>query len=530
MTDKYPVRAEIDFSWSRSSLSGLRPESAPRLDQKDVDPPGSLTRAAGPVLAQLAVELGETVAVVILADHEARIMSLHCMERPLLRTISSLGVVPGARFGEDNIGTNAIGTPLEVRRPVAVRGHEHFNNAFKGFSCYGHPIIHPVTRRLHGILDVSYRCGDEHLLFELLLRRVAREIEERLQADSPQSHQRLVAAFRQASRAHNRAVVALGHEIVLATPAALDLLEAPDYATLWAYAGAVAPDGAARHRLALTSGLVVRLDIEAVGRHDGVLIGLVPQDGGTASWRRTQEPDGWPLLVIGEPGSGRTTAALGATGNDPAVIDAADVLSRGEEGWAGRCRELLDGEGPAVIIENIQLLSERLTIVLARWLRATARRVVLTSTPGDHVNDVHAALTGLCADRRDLLPLRLRRPEIPGLAQRMLAATTAAGRVRLTSATLRILTAQPWPGNLTELQRVIDTLTMARSAGDITPADIPASHRRVSAPGTPFEQAEADVIVAAIRAAGGNKLRAAQALGVSRSTLYNRLHALHLES
>jgi transcriptional regulator of acetoin/glycerol metabolism len=155
--------------------------------------------------------------------------------------------------------------------------------------------------------------------------------------------------------------------------------------------------------------------------------------------------------------------------------------------------------------------------------------VALTSTPGDHLDGVHAPLVVMCGDRRDLLPLRRRRHEIPKLAQRMLAEVTDAGRARLTSDTLRTLAAQPWPGNLAELRRVVETVAGIRSAGDIIPSDLPSSHRRSAEPASPLRQAEREVVVAALEAAGGNRLQAARALGVSRSTLYNRMRALRID-
>ncbi len=522
-----PERPEIVLSWQRSRLFGLERETAPRLEGSAAEEHDHLARAARPLLDRLHDDLGGTPAGIFLADGSGQIVTTRCPDRSLAGKMADLGITAGVELGEDRVGTNAVGTPAEIRAGMLIRGPEHFMTTFWGFACYGHPIVHPLTRHLEGVLDISCRYGDEHPLFPQLVRRVVGDIEDQLYRASPRSHHRLLAAFEAAARRRGRAVVALGEGFVLATPAALDLLEAADHAALRAYAQ---DTGAGRERtehITLSSGRTARLSCAAVDSGDGVLIDIVL--GAKDAAEQPAVLDGWPLLIVGEPGTGRTTAAIRAGGRDSTVLDAADALGRGERRWAHHVSRQLEGRGPAVIVENVQLLSERATALLAKELRSTDRVVVLTSTPGCHLGDEHASLAGLCGSQRRLAPLRHRRPEIPRLAQQMLATAAGTADVRLTAAALNVLAAQSWPGNLSELRRVVERLARARSAGDITPADIPPSHRRPPAPASPFAEAERDVILAAVDAAHGNKVRAAQALGISRSTLYNRIRALRLD-
>jgi hypothetical protein len=56
--------------------------------------------------------------------------------------------------------------------------------------------------------------------------------------------------------------------------------------------------------------------------------------------------------------------------------------------------------------------------------------------------------------------------------------------------------------------------------------------RRPGCPGRPLarlEQAEARAIMTAVREAGGNKHRAAESLGIARSTLYRKVRALGID-
>ncbi|RMI28866.1 transcriptional regulator [Nocardia stercoris] len=516
------VRPEIAASWARSRLSGLRADSPPLLER---DPVGgtALARAAAPVLRWMSAELEGASFGLVLADRDARVVDVAATDPAIGDAMHQLGFRPGVRMGEDVIGTNAIGTPLETRQEVLIRGPEHFLTALRGFTCYGHPIFHPGTRRLAGVLDIGGPATGDHRSLRPLARRMVHDIEERLLRDVSRNQDRLLHAFQTAARRRGRPVMVVGQGLVLATPAALDLLDPTDHAAVRTCAEQTA---VATVRLTLASGRDVVLECTPVADADGVRVDIVPDHGGRATEPRAAAR--LPLLVVGEPGSGRTTAARKAAGPEARTLDAAEIVRVGERSWANALSAALDGQGPTLIVENVQLLSEQLTTLLAGYLRADHRDLVLTVTPGDHLSGTHAALASLCGSRRDLLPLRRRRHEIPHLAQRMLAGVDGADRLRLTSDTLRVLAAQPWPGNLAELDRVVRALARARSAGDLIPADLPMAYRGGPAPGSPLRQAEREVIVAAIEAAGGNKQRAARALGVSRSTLYNRMRALRI--
>ncbi|WP_439943948.1 sigma-54-dependent Fis family transcriptional regulator [Streptomyces sp. BBFR115] len=522
------VRPEIESSWSRSRLNGLRQDGEPALTHGTVAGGGILVRAALPVLDRGQAELDEARCALVLADREAHVIDVRCGDGMFRKALAAFGIVPGVRFGEEQVGTNAVGTPLETRQGLLVCGTDHFMTAFRGFACYGHPIIHPITRRTEGVVNIGAFSGEEHPLFAPLVRRIVRDIEDRLQMDSTRTQRRLLAAFQAAARSPRRPVMVVGQGIVLATPAALALLEPADHAAVQACVEGMRPGGEVNHRLTLVCGRTVRLKCAPVDGADGALIDIVADRPDRREAAGTALAADWPLLVVGEPGSGRTTEAQRAAGPDACVLDATDSVWQGEQTWAKGMAALLESTGDPVIIENVQLLSEQVTALAAKCVRTARRRTVLTSTPGEHLDAVHAPLAALCNARCDLLPLRRRRHEIPRLAQSMLADELGAGRARLTADSLRVLAAQSWPGNLAELRRVVQFVAGRRSAGDIVPADLPASHRGVPAPTSPLRQAEREVIVAAIEAAGGNRLQAARALGVSRSTLYNRMRALRI--
>ena len=61
----------------------------------------------------------------------------------------------GFDFSEHSIGTNGIGTVLVERRPVLVRGPEHYNAELESLTCAGTPIFEPYTGRVVGSFSLA---------------------------------------------------------------------------------------------------------------------------------------------------------------------------------------------------------------------------------------------------------------------------------------------------------------------------------------------------------------------------------------
>jgi transcriptional regulator with PAS, ATPase and Fis domain len=135
--------------------------------------------------------------------------------------------------------------------------------------------------------------------------------------------------------------------------------------------------------------------------------------------------------------------------------------------------------------------------------------------------------------------LRERREDIPELVNHFVAdlTHTTASRVReILPETMEVLKQYPWPGNVRELRNVIERcLVLAEGPSlqvDDLPADIvvacppppePASSGATHASVPDLEAAEQRHIRRVLQQCDGNKRLAAQQLGISRSTLYEKL-------
>lgn len=549
------LRTEIAQAWRRAELSGLRPDSpADRLargDTADIDTRSRLLRAAEPVLDEVSRQLHDTRLSVLLADRDCRIVARRYGDRSLEGALDAVSAVPGCRFSEDISGTNSLATPHEVRRGVAVHGDEHFLDALKRFTCYGHPITNPATGRLEGVLDITGLVEDANPLLAPFLLRAVTDIERRLLDGSNLAQQRLLAAF-QAAQHRSSAVLALGEDVVLANSAAVDLVDPADHPML----RELSRTRRGVRRMRLSSGTEVEVRMEAVSVNAGMLFELAPLRPTYSTATRKRSPEGVVpadvedrlrrsaharrrVLITGEPGTGRGAATAALAGTEPiARVDAGEAVSIGEAEWVGRVERLAATHQGLVVVRDIQLLPQRPASALARLLDETSAWFAFTARSGwpsrtartEAGGDVDAELLARVHRRVELPPLRARRGDIPTLARAVLTSVRPDLTPRLTAGALELLSAQPWPGNLRELATVLTDATDGRSAGDITARDLaPLCPVTTTAPAlSGWQQAEYEAITRALAAVGGNKVQAARDLGISRSTLYNRIRTLHI--
>jgi DNA-binding NtrC family response regulator len=132
-----------------------------------------------------------------------------------------------------------------------------------------------------------------------------------------------------------------------------------------------------------------------------------------------------------------------------------------------------------------------------------------------------------------LPPLRERASDVPLLAQHFLEIfARRSGRAvkRLAPEALALLTTYRWPGNVRELEHVIERATALSSAETLLPDDFPPHLReerdrapRLPAEGMTLEEVKRWYVNKMLEESGGNKLRAAELLGIDRRTLYRIL-------
>lgn len=151
----------------------------------------------------------------------------------------------------------------------------------------------------------------------------------------------------------------------------------------------------------------------------------------------------------------------------------------------------------------------------------------------------------------ELPPLRKRLDDIPLLAEAIIVDLNRKHGLKVTGLDMNVLSLlqrHAWPGNVRELRNVLERAVIIAGAGTIEARHLPPSftapQRTAFDPGPPagakdgiqiavgttIEQAEKSLILMTLAHTKNNKTRAAEILGISLKTLFNKLKEYGAES
>jgi len=137
-----------------------------------------------------------------------------------------------------------------------------------------------------------------------------------------------------------------------------------------------------------------------------------------------------------------------------------------------------------------------------------------------------------------LPPLRDRREDIPVLIDHFLDnfCKNRQKKILLPEA-MTVMTQYNWPGNVRELKNTVERLVVMTEGNSFSIEDLPENIRMASSTSTTAEGTEVVLsgvekkhILKVLHEKQGNKTLAAEALGISLKTLYNKLKAYNIDS
>jgi sigma-54 dependent transcriptional regulator, acetoin dehydrogenase operon transcriptional activator AcoR len=575
----------VAASWRRSASAGVGNASLSLHHYDDLDVRSRLVRCAQPVIDRLTEETADLALSIALTDSGARILTRTDTSRTIGLLLDNVSLTSGFGYAEGEAGTNGIGTVLESGQSVHIQGPEHFVDALQAFACAGAPIRDPITGRIEGVVDISCLADHSSPLMHSLVRSAAHEIERGLLVDHSQCQQALFDTYLRVDARSRDAVMAVGDSMVMMNRRAQLLLTAEDQATLQEHARfLMARHDAPEDRVELPSGVAVRIRGTRimVGTDIAGLVVVISLREGTQKersasfedfvlpqpmgdpWRRSEErvaagtgqrapiADGqtpsWraavdgiesalrgqaPLLVMGESGTGKFTLLTELfhavhRGGRSVSFDAIDVSST-----------TYDDAGEALRAANVPTLYviRNLDQLAADGVERLGNFILEVVEAGPQVN-VAATLSDASLDSglpfQELLPyfqtavtvppLRQRSADIGSLVIRLLHELAPHRDIRLTDEAMRLIARFSWPRNVRMLEEALRSGLAKRPVGVIEATDLPGyCHTTARRTLSPLEEADRDAVIAALREAGGNRVQAAKALGLARSSLYRRL-------
>jgi transcriptional regulator of acetoin/glycerol metabolism len=574
--ERIPARPEIVQSWRRCQMSGVSPDKL-NLTHLPVDSETRFSRCVTPVLAASADRLRGTDSAILLTNPAGRLIWRWSDRSELAHKLDRHDVVPGTMWDEPSVGTGGIGTALETATLITVTGFEHYVEDLHPFTCVAAPVRHPITRRIEGVLNVTCQTKYASPLMRPVLARMVADAEAELFGDSSLWERELYHHFLAERRRSQAAVFALNDSVLIANSigARLNL----DHRTLWVQA-----------ERALESGGEMAIESEEGGRRTemrqlrsgGLSIGFLmvvtdppgtsgdgasraepapaaqparrgadrhvpgvatlpgPRWSGLVDAARLAMATGDPLLVVGEPGTGKLTLVqeIVPPGSRLQVVDVAAAGIADRASWLASVAETMSLDGTTTVLVHLQALDDATCAALAAAIdsvcanRPIALAATWTGTPDKLSAAQRSLLDRFGVDTVVLAPLRWRQEDLAGMLDAALMSRPGDPRqMRVTPAAKELIHRYRWPGNAREFEAFARWVrTQSRPVIDVPhlPAKMQREvlRRRLSQ----LEAAEADLIATAMQQHGGNKVAVARALGMSRSSLYRKLRLYRLGS
>lgn len=569
--DSVPLLSD---SWSRSRRYGLArtADDFPCLAQGEladlIAAHAQLEHVARPVASGLARKMANKQAVVVLSDASGWILhtfgNLHSLQKAQRASLA-----PGNLWSECGRGTNAIGTALAIADGCEIEGGQHFLTDNRHLYCAAVPLLAP-DGRVAGVLDIS---GPAHFCHRTTLAQVqaaARHIEYLWVTQTRRPQQWLMSLHARPDRlddTESGLLVFSGDRLTAANSQGLRML-ALDSSQINAITfGQLFPQlplAASSVPMPLHTGGWYRLHAPVQHRPASASAprGLpfpFSAPGEDAKMVRLLNA-GVALCIHGETGCGKEFVsqalhqhsrwregkfvAINCAAIPESLIESelfgyrpGAFTGASKSGYIGKIREadggvlFLDeiGDMPlALQTRLLRVLQEKEVAPLGdsrRWpvnfalVCATHRNLAQRVADGEFREDL---LYRLQEFSLTIPPLRAW-PDLPDFIRQQWLALGGEDRgIALSPPLVDALAAHPWPGNVRQLRSVLKVLlALADDGGTLTPQALPAEYQT----GEPEEkrQKRDELLIAATLARfNGNISKAAQALGVARSTLYRR--------
>lgn len=137
--------------------------------------------------------IDELQMMALLIDPDGYVLSLSGNKQTLKRA-KHINFIEGVKWTEAAVGTNAIGTALEIEEAIMISGTEHYSVVSHSWSCAAAP-IHNDDGKLIGILDFSCPIEFSHPYMLGMVTSIAHAIERECSIRVHQNELHLIHRF-----------------------------------------------------------------------------------------------------------------------------------------------------------------------------------------------------------------------------------------------------------------------------------------------------------------------------------------------
>lgn len=158
--DSNRINERISESWHRCKQANVNPHMnkgqkilSSNIFQEQKKKSEIFLDIALPQIQNMRKTIDELQMMALLIDPDGYVLSLSGNKQTLKRA-KHINFIEGVKWTEAAVGTNAIGTALEIEEAIMISGTEHYSVASHSWSCAAAP-IHNDDGKLIGVLDFS---------------------------------------------------------------------------------------------------------------------------------------------------------------------------------------------------------------------------------------------------------------------------------------------------------------------------------------------------------------------------------------
>ncbi|QEL69026.1 MULTISPECIES: sigma-54-dependent Fis family transcriptional regulator [unclassified Bacillus cereus group] len=198
--DSNRINQRISESWHRCKQANVNPHMnkgqkvlSSNIFREQKKKSEIFLDIALPQIQNMRKTIDELQMMALLIDPDGYVLSLSGNKRTLKRA-KHINFIEGVKWTEAAVGTNAIGTALEIEEAIMISGTEHYSVVSHSWSCAAAP-IHNDDGKLIGILDFSCPIEFSHPYMLGMVTSIAHAIERECSIRVHQNELHLIHRF-----------------------------------------------------------------------------------------------------------------------------------------------------------------------------------------------------------------------------------------------------------------------------------------------------------------------------------------------